>query len=108
MSNQQPTPYRLAVFAHGFRRGRQYRRYTEIIPSDFGYIAWAPEQHYREARLPSAGSFLFPGLLAVRARAMQELASPSVYQVQVRTNQDRSAWLWNKRSDGHVSGYRPD
>lgn len=83
-----PRPYRIVVFTSGF-----------------AYFGWTPRQHYREARLPSAGSFLFPGMFAVRRAAMEYLALPDTRQVQIRTNQDRRVWLFNKQPDGRITGY---
>lgn len=85
------TPYRVACFG-----------------DRFGYILWNPVQVYREARLPDAGSFLFPGLHAVRAAALNELAKPGIHQVQIRTNQDRKVWIFNKQAGGKITGYQPD
>lgn len=70
-------PYRIVVFARGFRAGKRYKRYTEIVPSGFAYMGWTETQHYQEARLPSAGSFLYPGLHAVRRAALEFLALPA-------------------------------
>src|SRR3954468_16319859 len=83
-------PYRMVVFAQGFRVVRRYKRFTKIEPSVYAYMGWTPTQHYQEERLPSAGSFLFPGLHAVRKAAMAELAKPEVQSVSIRTNQDRN------------------
>jgi hypothetical protein len=102
------TPYRVNVFARGFRPvGKPSKKngYTKIALSEYGFQLWTEVQAYREARLPSAGSFLFPGLHAVRQAALDALAKPNVYQVQIKTNQDRTVYLWNKHRDGRVTGY---
>lgn len=99
-------PYRILVFAHGFRPGKRRKTFTEIVPSQYGYMGWTPLQTYdKGARLPNAGSFLYPGIVAVRKAAMVYLAIPSTHQVQIRTNQDRKVYLWNKHPDGSITGY---
>ena len=98
-------PYRIIVFASGFRPGRRRRTYTEIIPCDYAFDGWTPAQSYQEARLPSAGSFLFPGIVAVRKAAMEYLARPSVTQVSVRTNQDKQVYRYFRQADGRITGY---
>jgi hypothetical protein len=102
---EQRKPYRLVVCGRGYRAGRQYKRYTEIVPTSYAFMGWTPEQSYQEARLPSAGSFLYPGIVAVRRAAMEYLARPEVHQVQVRTNQDAKVYIWNKHTDGRITGY---
>ena len=82
------TPYIIAVF-------------TETR----GYQLWTPEQHFSEGRLPGAGSFLFPGIHAARRAALDTFLRPDTVQVQVRTNQDRTVYLWNKWRDGSITGY---
>ena len=101
------TPYRVNVSAQGWRITKRLKRVTRIEPIGYGYQLWTEKQSYCEARLLSAGSFLFPGLHAVRAAALSELSKPHVHQVQVRTNQDKKVYLWNKHADGRVTGYRP-
>lgn len=86
-----PTPYRIVVFT-----------------ASHAYMGWTKQQHYQEARLPSAGSFSFPGPLAVRRAAMEYLADPATKQVSIRTNQDKRIHLFIKKSDGKITGYRPD
>ena len=50
-------PYRIVVFASGFRPGKRFKptktrgAYSEIVPCDYGFMAWNPTQHYQEARL---------------------------------------------------------
>lgn len=91
------TPYRVCVFARG-----AIGRFKKIV--SYGYDLWNPVQYFQEARLPSAGSFLWPGLHAVRRAAMAAFEQPDVHQVQVRTNQDRIVYIWNKHN-GIISGY---
>jgi hypothetical protein len=99
-------PYRIAVFGTTTKvSGHGKRQRTTTI--GYGFFAWTPEQHFSEARLPSAGSFLFPGLFTVRAAAMDYFNDPAVHQVQVRNNQDRKLYLWNRQHDGTIRGYRP-
>ena len=99
------TPYRIVVFACGFGPGRLHKRYTEIVKRDYAYMGWTPQQYYQEARLPSAGSFLYPGLIAVRRAAMEYLALPETRQVSIRTNQDRQVYRFFKHVDGRITGY---
>lgn len=101
------TPYRVQVSRWQYRPAGRPRKngFTPIQKVGTGYDLWTPEQSYQEARLPSAGSFLFPGLFAVRAAALAEFAKPGVHQVQIRTNQDRIVYIFNRRADGQVSGY---
>src|SRR5271157_1209126 len=95
-------PFRLAVFARD-TRPVQASRAKAGLASSYGFFGWTPVKSYREARLPSAGSFLYPGIVAVRKAAMDYLAQPNVFQVQVRTNQDRKVFIWNKHEDGTVT-----
>lgn len=98
------TPYRVCVFAAGQRTiGKGKRQRTQAI--GYGYMGWTPVQHYREARLPSAGSFLYPGFIRARQAALAYLRLPETHQVCVRTNQDRAVYRWFKAQDGTVSGY---
>ena len=83
-SEEHRTPYRIVVFASGFGPGRLHKRYTEIVKPDHAYMGWTPQQHYQEARLPSAGSFLYPGFIAVRRAAMEYLALPETRQVSIK------------------------
>lgn len=82
------TPYRADVFFTGKdKRGK---------PQGAAYCLWNPVQHYKEARLPSAGSFLFPGLHAIRRAVEAVVSDPSVTQVSVRTNQDKPIARWTR------------
>lgn len=102
------TPYRVNVFAQGWRVTNRLKRVTRIERVGYGYQLWTEKQSYSEARLPGAGSFLFPGLHAVRDAALAELSKPNVHQVQVLTDQSRKVWLFNKNTDGRITGYMPD
>ena len=102
------TPYRLVIFASRYAPKKKLKRHTVIERIQYGYDGWTPVQYYREARLPSAGSFLYPGMHAVRRAAMEALAIPNVTQVSVRTNQDKKVYIFNKNSDGRITGYVPD
>lgn len=101
-------PYRIVVFADRFRPVKQYKRYTAIEKTTVAWFGWTEKQAYREARLPSAGSFLYPGIHAVRRAAMAMFEQSGVRQVQIRTNQDQNVYLWNKHLDGSITGYRPE
>lgn len=112
----EPTPYRIMVSAIRFKKGRRVKafrigrttlhgEYTELVQMPIGYMGWTSEQHYQEARLPGAGSFLYPGILAARRAAMVYLDSPNVTQVSIRTNQDKTVYRYVKGTDGRVTGY---
>ena len=109
------TPYRICVSAVGFRRGRLYKgrgpthkgAYSAITPAAYGYVAWNPDHTVETSRLPSSGTFLWPGLHAVRAAAYAELQRAVVQQVSIRTNQDRTVYMYNKYADGRIRGYAP-
>ena len=96
--NSHHTPYRIVVFATGAIGHRK-----KVV--GYGYMGWTPHQAYREARLPGAGSFLYPGLHAAYQAAQAYLALPETHQVSIRTNQDRSVYRYFKDSAGHVTGY---
>jgi hypothetical protein len=102
------TPYRIVVFSKKLVAGKRSKKYTELVQRSYAFDAWREEQSYQEARLPGAGSFLYPGIFAVRTAALQFLAQPEVHQVSIRTNQDKKVYLFNKHADGSVSGYRPE
>jgi hypothetical protein len=105
MQTEHRRPYRIVVFATGLRAGRRYKRYTQLVRTDYAYMGWTPEQHYQEARLPSAGSFLYPGVFAVYRAAREFLALPGTRQVSIRTNQDRQVYRYFKHEDGRITGY---
>jgi len=108
LSGEWKRPYRVAVFSMRYRPVKQLKWMTTIERVGVGWDLWTPVQAYSEARLPSAGSFLFPGIHAVRRAAMEAFKDSSVHQVQVRTNQDRKVYLWNRQADGRITGYRPE
>ena len=93
------TPYRIMVFAHGFRPDRKGKAF------DYAFMAWNPVQSYQEARLPSAGSFLYPGIVAARKAAMEFLTISSTRQVSIRTNQDKQVYRYFLHADGTITGY---
>jgi len=104
-------PYRIVVFASGVAPATQSkhpRANPAIQLRQYAYHGWNPVQHYNEARLPSAGSFLYPGIIAVRAAAMEYLALPETQQVSIRTNQDQRVYRYFKQADGTISGYMDD
>ncbi len=102
------TPYRINVFATSTKTmGKGKRQKTKT--TGYGNMGWTPVQHAWDAgRLPSAGSFLWPGMKAVRDAAMAFLALPETHQVQILTDQSRKVWLFNKHADGRITGYCPD
>jgi hypothetical protein len=97
-------PYRVIVFARKFAPIKKLKRSTQVTLRDYGYVLWTPVQSYQEARLPSAGSFLFPGVVAVREAAMAALALPETHQVCIKTNQDKTVFRYFKHN-GRISGY---
>lgn len=99
-------PYRVIAAATGSRTiGRGKRRRTE--QTSYGYVLWTADTSAEPWR-EGYGSFCFSGLHRVRAAALSELQKPEVHQVQVRTNQDRTLYVWNKHSNGQITGYRAD
>jgi hypothetical protein len=99
-------PYVIWVFAsREEEKGKGKRKKTVTV--DYGYCLWNPEQHYQEARLPSAGSFLWPGPIAARRAALDALMLPGTRQVSIRTNQDRQiARLYRHRLDEYLGQMR--
>lgn len=98
------TPYIIHVFATGTRTiGKGKRQRTQTI--GYGYMGWTSVQHYQEARLPGAGSFLYPGFIRARQAALAFLRLAETHQVCVKTNQSRDVYRWFKAADGTVSGY---
>ena len=99
-----PTPYRIVVFTQStVTTGKGKRAKTKTVGS--AYMGWTPTQSYQEARLEGAGSFLYPGLRAVRYAAYAYLALADTHQVQIRTNLDRKVYVYNKSADGRITGY---
>ena len=106
-----PTPYRLVVFACGYRRGRTYigrgpshrGAYSVITPITYAYCGWTEDQTAEPWRLPGSGTFCFPGLHAVHRAARAYLAMLATEQVSVRTNQDREVYRYWKLHPDRVS-----
>lgn len=105
MQMSERRPYRLNIFGQRFQAVRRLKKRTDIALVTFGFMGWTPTQHYHEARLPSAGSFLFAGMHEVRRAAMDALAQPGITQVSIRTNQDRQVYRYFKHADGTIGGY---
>jgi hypothetical protein len=97
-------PYRIVVSSTRYRPIKRYKRHTAVERIGVGWVAWNPVQYYREARLPSAGSFLWPGVVEARKAAMNALAIPNVHQVAVKTNQDKTVYRYFKH-DRNITGY---
>ena len=91
------TPYRALVFTSIERTiGRGKRRRAEWIGA--GYVLWNPSRECEPWRLPSSGSFLWPGLHAVRDAALRAFTNdPNVHQVSIRTNQDREVFRFYRQ-----------
>jgi hypothetical protein len=92
-------PLRIQVFGT-----HEVRKEKNIIKQGFGFDLWNPEQQCgQEARLPSAGSYLWPGLHATRRAALIALAQPGIEQVSIRTNQDKQvARLYRYRLEEYL------
>lgn len=107
------TVYTLAVFAHGFRRGRTYKgrgkhnrgAYSAIEPTSYGYQGWTADQSAERSRLPGSGTFVFNGGLRAVVAARRYLRDSRTYQVQIRTNQDRKVLVYNRQHDGRITCY---
>jgi hypothetical protein len=99
--------YCLSVAINGFRRGRCTKKVCQLIPAQWGIQGWNPENDHEPGRLPGSGSFTWVGLFAVRQAAMEYLAQPNVFQVSVYTNSSRHLYVWNKNSNGTITGYNP-
>ncbi len=102
------TPYRLNVSATStVTVGKGKRQRTKV--RHYGYMGWTPFQLCgQEARLPDAGSFLYPGFIRAREAAMAYLALPETTQISIRTNQDQTVYVYNKHEDGRITGYAED
>ena len=83
-------------------------RLTQKKPAVYGMQGWNPDSSHEPGRLPGSGSFTWVGIVAVRKAAMEYLSQPHTFQVQVRTNQSRKLYIWNKNVDGTITGYRPE
>jgi hypothetical protein len=103
--------FRLNVFGTGYRPVRRVKAtkrhgiYTAIEPCSWGIQGWNPDNRHEPGRLPDSGCFTWVGIVAVRKAAMEYLASPSVTQVSVRTNQDKQVYRYFKHADGRITGY---
>lgn len=93
------TPFRVVAFG------------TEQIgrckPRGFGFVVWNPDHTLEPGRLPGSGCFIWRGVHAARGAAMAIFDDPRVHQVQIRTNQDRALWIYNRHHDGRITGYNP-
>jgi hypothetical protein len=98
-------PYRVIVFTQSqHTTGKGKRQRTRTIGS--AYVSWSPFQRCgQEARLPDAGSFLYPGFLRAQEAAKLALRLPGTHQVSVRTDQDTPVYRYFKHADGTVTGY---
>lgn len=103
-------PFRVMVAAQGWECGRTYKgrgpnhkgAYTAIKPLAYGFTAWT-EDTTAEPHRAGFGSFCFGSIHATRAEVVRQLANPRVHQVQVRTNQDRTLFVYNRRADGRIT-----
>jgi hypothetical protein len=97
-------PLRVLVFAETVRSASKSRKAKTI---GCAWCAWSPDQcaSFGEGRLSGSGTFLFAGFIRARQTALRAFANEDVRQVSVRTNQDRTVFVWNRRPDGQVVGY---
>ena len=92
------TQYRAIAFATG-SIGRVKK------PRSYAFVLWNPDNTFEPSRLKDSGTFQWNGLHAVRAAAIAAFERPEVHQVSIRTNQDRSLYVFNRQSDGSIRGY---
>lgn len=97
--------YTLIAFGTRYRPVRRLKRSTVIERVGFAVQGWNRENSHEPGRLPSSGSFTFPGLHAVRRAALEYLADPQISQVAVKTNQSQDIYRYHKQADGSVTGY---
>ena len=97
------TPYRAIVFASGFRTTGKGKR-AKTVRTGYAYVAWNPNHTVESARLLGSGSFLWPGIHAVRRAALNHLILPGVEQVSIRTNQDREVFRFYREQLAHYTG----
>ena len=97
--------YTIHVFGEKFVPVRRLKKMTTIARQGWGILGWNPENAHEPGRLPGSGSFTWIGCRAARRAALEFLAQPEVSQVQIRTNQDRTIYVWNKQSNGRLTGY---
>lgn len=100
------TPYQVIVFQQGTRTtGRGKARRT--VPTGSAFVAWNPSNECEAPAREGYGSFLWPGLRAARAVAMDYLTRLGCvyHQVSIRTNQDREVYRYFKHADGRITGY---
>jgi hypothetical protein len=106
-------PFRVLVSQRGWIHGRTYRgrgaanwgAKSVIEPMIFGFVAWT-EDTTAEPRRAGFGSFLFGSIHAARAVILAYLADSRTIQVSVRTNQDRTLFVYHRAADGRVTSYR--
>jgi hypothetical protein len=96
-------PLRIQVFGTSDFTIWKGKKQTTVQRS-FGFDLWNPEQQCGvEARLPTAGSFLWPGLHAARRAALAALQMPGIEQVAIKTNQDkRIATLYRSKLNSYL------
>ena len=108
--------YRLLVAFYGYRRGRTYAgrgpnhrgAYCAIEPCQLGVMGWTADQTAEPGRLQGSGTFCYAGALRAIAAVRQYFQQPSVYQVQIRTNQDQTVLVYNRQIDGRITFYRSE
>jgi hypothetical protein len=100
--------YTIHVFGENYVPTRKLKKMTLIERRRWGILGWNPNNAHEPGRLPNSGCFTWVGCLAARRAAMEFLTRPAVTQVQIHTNQDRTIYVWNKATDGTVTGYGYD
>jgi hypothetical protein len=91
--NTQTTPYRAIAFgSKQVTKGKGKRARVET--QGYAFVLWNPENSHEPARLRESGSFLWPGIHAVRQAAVAAFDNPEIHQVSIRTNQDRHVYTF--------------
>ena len=106
------TPYRIVVCARRVIPGRELRgrgprqrgALTRIEVAQVAWIGWHADHTVEPGRLAGSGSFCFPGIRTAYTAVRRYLEEPGVHQVQLRTNQDRTLYVWH-RNGGRVTWY---
>lgn len=90
-------PLRAVVFT-SFQRTIGRGKKARTVTTGAAYELWNPSTVCEPWRLEGSGSFLWPGLHAVRRAAMAEFAAdPNVTQISIRTNQDREVYRFYRQ-----------
>jgi len=108
-------PFRVLVSQRGWCKGRTYAgrgpqhkgAKSVIEPVIWGFVAWTADttaEPWREG----FGSFLFGDIHKTREAISRYLADARTTQISVRTNQDRTLFVYNRHADGRITSYQED